>query len=535
MAAALDVRELGNQLDRIDDAQQKHSKELTDVVDKQKDLMHRVEKIGSTDLKRVTQQLDAESGKIVKLQDARKNIEDRLKAAEDLAKANKESNEDEIKRLKQVVAKLEIQAQDMGLMGGGPAAESFGKRFVSHEAFKSWIDRVVKQNDTSRKTTGPIRLKGSMWVRKDSNLTGYGADAVGNIITPLYAPGMKELPKLQTVLRSLIPSISTGGATDSVISYRETGESRVITKLGGAITATDTVITLDSVAGLAAAGGFNQITVTDGTNTETKTVTVVNTATKQVTVSVAFSNSYAVANTTVTATAYIATPAGTLMPHSRSTFGKYTVPLAVLGEIALLQNANLRHIPGLQDLVERRGRNSLAIVEEVNFIRGPGDGDSGIRGVLNDPDIATLTAWSAMAADTNAIDYLVRGYYTLWRAHVQATAALVSVGHHEKISILKGTDGHYVYFVNSQPGVPDRVMTLRLAGSAELSDSEGVMGDLGMAATIYDGLETTAELGFMNDDFGLEQIRLKVKEEVGFGVELPSYMRKLNTDAAPPA
>lgn len=509
-----------NVLDMVTDRLDKLSAENQTNFDAWKSELSKQYGGASPHMKQLTEKLDAVGGTIKTLQE-------------------------EQQRLKRIIADKQLEGRQGDREASGVSTRAaleyraVGTRVTESDAYKEWVESKGR----SHQTTPGILTLGSLWPEQramqmlhamqlahalEKRSTVHDSSLVGDFVTPQYIPGIITLPKRMPVLRPRVRVITA--TSDLMYLDRETEENLFTTKLTADISATDTTAALEELLAIEVEAPFNELIFTDGTNTETKLVSAIN---GNVVTVPAFTNAFSAANTRVLARNISTTAEGVLAPLATDLGEDYKVPIADLAISKRVTLQKLADIPGFQDWMVNRALRALARMSDLNHFYGKGDGAKGIRGIWTDPAVQAFGPWSSQPADTTTIDYVIRSVYAMAVEDYMADTAIVPPLVHQDMTLEKGADKHYVYWINNQPGMPSQLMTLDLVMSSQLRGNDALVGELSAALVIGDRQQATVDIGTENDDLRKRRRTVVINQREGLGIELPGALRKLNFDSKP--
>lgn len=506
-APAPTTSEIESRLATVLESQEKLSKENVKLVDQWRSAVQKGE-AHEAGIKKLSAELEKIGPQLVEMEQQRNALQ-----------ASLDETKRDLVSAKGVIKDLELGLQNRS---SAPPSKHPLHALTESERFKAWHQRAMSGEGGS----ATFEQAGS-WFRTRDALPSMGTAELGGGAEPQYRPGIRQPPEYAlSILRTLIPTLGTTAPT--VVTKRASKLKRYLKLASTVNTSPGTAFVVedkDKTGILPQA----EVTFTEGENAQTVTVQSVSGAT--VTVSPALTYAYTTA-AHVTMDFWTTTPGLTHKPRTALRLDPYNVPIATLAALMRVGNEHLADIPTLRAYLMRVGMQTLAKMESRNFLRGPGDGQTGIRGLMNDPEIEDLPAWSALGADKNILDYLIFGYYELAQVHVRSTAALLSVPFHQRLANLKG-DGRYIFWMDQSPGVPPRIMAMRVEWDSMLTAAQGIMGDFALAATIYDRQLASIAFGLGTSDWEENAQTARAEERVGLGVEQPEYLARLNADAPP--
>lgn len=431
------------------------------------------------------------------------------------------------KKLEQALDALELT----GSKGAGARARrgdvvNPGAAFTASDEYKHFIAARGQRPNGS----APANVR-ELWGQKAPSLV-MDETALGALVIPYYRPGLTELPKNMPILREYVPVLPIP-ATNLVKVDREVSEALTATTVTATVNATDTTAALTSVSGLSTETGFNEITFDNGTTTHTAEISDITDLTVTFSPAIPGGQTYTAANTRVTSRAFTTTSEGALKPQGYDVFQDYDVPVVTLAQWISITTQKLSDIPSVEDAINRRLLNRLARMEDLNCFYGSGASGQP-QGIFTDADVPALGAYSTQDVGDNEVDYLLNAYYALAEENYVADLAIVRPVVHKRITKMKGSDQHYIFFRDGNVGAPERILTMALRWSNQLVGNDAVVGDFGMSCTLYDRQDATISIGMINDDMVKNRRTILGEQRFGFGIELPRGLRTLSYDVAGP-
>lgn len=250
--------------------------------------------------------------------------------------------------------------------------------------------------------------------------------------------------------------------------------------------------------------------------------------------------SNAVEYVTITSTTRAATPVaeGAVKPEATMAVDTATQPVRTLAVHMPVTEQQLQDIPQVEGMVENELLYDLGKLEEEQVVFGDGTGQN-LLGIMN---TAGVNAARTVAGDTN-LDRIRRAMTDI-RVNGYAPNA---VGIHpidwEEIVLTKGTDDHYLYLVFPTEDGGARVWGIRVVETVATQDDSGgaatpqrviLVGDYQRGATLWDRMQASVAVGWINDQFIRNMRTLRAEERVAFGVKRPGAFVYIETQAEVP-
>lgn len=212
-------------------------------------------------------------------------------------------------------------------------------------------------------------------------------------------------------------------------------------------------------------------------------------------------------------------------PEATMVVDTATQPVRTLAVHMPVTEQQLQDIPQVEGMIENELLYDLGKLEEEQVIFGDGTGQN-LLGIMN---TSGVNAARTVAGDTN-LDRIRRAMTDI-RVNGYAPNA---VGIHpidwEDIVLTKGTDDHYLYLVFPTEDGGARVWGIRVVETVATQDDSAavttpqrviLVGDYQRGATLWDRMQASVAVGWINDQFIRNMRTLRAEERVAFGVKRP--------------
>lgn len=455
---------------------------------------------------------------------------------EKLAAAQAES-----KRLADIIADIETAPRKKSNHGHekAPVTKSLGHRVTRSLDFAQGVKNAQRLGANGKPS--PIMVNvGSIWGKTrnapadmidqiikaglEGKTVDFDDDSVGTGVNPQYIPGLVEFPKLMPMIRLLVPAMATT-ETNLIKLDREKQELPLVARVTAVSNIGDTTINVDNVTGFSTSTGWATVYLDNGSDpVETNTVTTIT----------ADSSGDGSGVLTVTATGialavgdrvyaqrFGVTPEGDLAPRSLDEYEDYEVAVAELSTFVRANAVKLSDITYLEQFIERRLLNRIARMEDLHCFYGPG-GTGKIKGIFADTAVAESTRTGGTYQD-----HIIGGIYSVWGRYYQPMDVVVALSIHQALTTAKDSTGRYLFWSDQQAGTPMQMHVARLHGHNQLSATHGVVGDFGMACTIFDREDAQVEIGYNNDDMQRRKKTILAYERLAFAIEQPNALQRL--------
>ena len=200
-------------------------------------------------------------------------------------------------------------------------------------------------------------------------------------------------------------------------------------------------------------------------------------------------------------------PEGELKPESGLTFDISTATVKTIAHWIPATRQALSDAAQLQNYIDNRLRYGLKLEEDRQILYGDGTGEN-LQGIMTDDGIQDA---GAAAAGDNSVDHLRRSLTRVILAGYPATGVVMHPTAWEEIELMKGDDGHYLWF-NLGDGVNPRLFRLPVVQTPAMAETDYLMGAFGLGAQLWDRMQTEVRIGEPGDYF-LRNLQAILAEE----------------------
>ena len=214
-----------------------------------------------------------------------------------------------------------------------------------------------------------------------------------------------------------------------------------------------------------------------------------------------------------------------LKPESDLTFTLATTNVRTIATWIPVSRRILQDAPQLQSYIDNDLTNELRVALENEVISGSGTGEH-FTGILNTSGILTRTQGSgsrSSGSDTVA-DTIRRGITDVVLQYYTPNVIVLNPTDAETVELTKDTTGQYVMVMDAVTG---RMWRIAVAQTAALTAKTGLVGDLRMAATLWDRSQLEIRVGEPNDLFLRNALAILAELRAAFAVVRPSAVEKL--------
>ena len=220
-------------------------------------------------------------------------------------------------------------------------------------------------------------------------------------------------------------------------------------------------------------------------------------------------------------------PEGQLKPESDLSFEVNTASAKTIAHWIAVTRQAIADASQLRTYIDGRLRYGLKLEEEKQILYGDGTGDN-LQGILTDPDIQSM---GAPAGTDNIVDHLRRALTRVILAGYPATGVVLHPTTWETIELMKGDDGHYLWF-NLGDGVNPRLFRLPVVQTPGIAENDGLVGAFGLGAQLWDREQTEVRIGEPGDYFLRNMQALLAEERIMLTTFRPEAFVRVGTGAA---
>lgn len=214
-----------------------------------------------------------------------------------------------------------------------------------------------------------------------------------------------------------------------------------------------------------------------------------------------------------------------LKPESDYTFTLQTTNVRTIATWIAASRRVLQDAPQLQNYIDNDLTQMLRIALENQVISGNGTGEN-FTGILNTSGILTRTQGSgsrALVGDTVA-DTIRRSITDVMLQFYTPNVVVLNPTDAESVELTKDSTGQYVQVIDAATG---RIWRVAHVETAALTAKTGLVGDLKMAATLWDRSQLEIRVGEPNDFFLRNAVAILAELRAAFAVVRPSAVEKL--------
>lgn len=220
-------------------------------------------------------------------------------------------------------------------------------------------------------------------------------------------------------------------------------------------------------------------------------------------------------------------------PEATMGYTEASAPVRTLAVHMPVTEQQLQDVPQMQNLIDNRLRYDLRRLEEKQMMWGSGTGQN-LAGII---PLAGVTAISRTVTDTQNLDRIRIGITDVLVNGYEPNALVIHPYDWEAIVLLKDDTKNYLWTIVTDPQTGNsRVWGLAVvesvaAKSPSTTTRDFVVGDFLRGATLYDRQLATVDVGWIDDQFILNQRTVRAEERVAFAVHAPKAFKKYETAA----
>lgn len=217
-------------------------------------------------------------------------------------------------------------------------------------------------------------------------------------------------------------------------------------------------------------------------------------------------------------------------PQAAMSFDSITVPVKTLAVWIPVEEQQLADMPQLAGIINNELVYDLNKLVEELVIYGDGTGED-FDGII--PDTGVLAA-RTVGGDT-LIDIARRMITDVRRDGYEPNGITIDPLDWETIVLEKGSDNRYVWVVVTEAATTRLWATpvIETVAMTNLADDARnmIVGDWRRGATLWDRMDSTISVGWINDQFTKNQRTILAELRAAFGVKRPKAFRKYETAA----
>lgn len=206
--------------------------------------------------------------------------------------------------------------------------------------------------------------------------------------------------------------------------------------------------------------------------------------------------------------------------ESAITFNKYNIPIETIAHHLKVSKQLLADAPAVVSYIENRLRWGVEAKVDEQLMNGNGTSPQ-LMGLL---DSGNYTVYTPTSGD-NLIQAINRAKYQLWAIGYVADTVYVNPADWgaQEIERESTTGGMYLY---GAPGTVAGVnpFGLRVVITPRITAGTFLLGQVAVAAGVWNRSGATIEMGYENDDFTKNLVTLLAEVRLGLGVEVPAAM-----------
>lgn len=208
---------------------------------------------------------------------------------------------------------------------------------------------------------------------------------------------------------------------------------------------------------------------------------------------------------------------GATKPESTLAYTQISSPVQKIATTLPLTEEVLDDVPSMQSMVNDRLALMVLLEEEVEILSGSGTppdltgfyNTSGIQTQAKSTDPAPDAAYKAMTLVRNTVGF------------ADPSAWIFHPTDWQNIKLLRTTTGEYIWGNPAEVG-PDRLWGLPVVQTIAATLGTGLTGDFRMYSHISRRMGLRIDVGFINDDFTKNLLRIRAEERLSLEVYRPT-------------
>ncbi|MGH8953155.1 MAG: phage major capsid protein [Acidimicrobiia bacterium] len=235
---------------------------------------------------------------------------------------------------------------------------------------------------------------------------------------------------------------------------------------------------------------------------------------------------------------------GSTKPESTIAFDVATAPVRTLAVWMPVTEQQLADFGQIRMMIDQFLRFDIMRLEEYQSIWGDGTGTD-LLGIMDTPNVTQFTrnlSGSIGAGSTVTILDKIRGAMSdVQVLNYEPNGVIVHPFDFEQLVLQKGSDDHYLRQVFPTEDGQMRVFSLRIVvtnAAESYRDGLGthqrvaIIGDFRRGATLWDRMQASVEVGFIDKQFIQNTRTIRAEERVAFAVWRPRAFKWIETVAA---
>lgn len=216
-------------------------------------------------------------------------------------------------------------------------------------------------------------------------------------------------------------------------------------------------------------------------------------------------------------------------PQADAEYEKRSTEVKTIAVWIPVTEQQLQDMPALINLIQEDMLWDVRKEEEEQVVWGDATGDN-LDGL--DKNIAAADA----GGYTSLIDLIRRAVTQVRVSGYAPNGVAIHPEDWETIELEKGSDGHYIWAIIRDELGP-RIWSMRVAESIAMDDPDStdrlvIVGDWRRGATLFDRMQASIAIGWINDFFIRNLRAIRAEERVALAVRRPDAFRKIVVSAS---
>lgn len=211
-----------------------------------------------------------------------------------------------------------------------------------------------------------------------------------------------------------------------------------------------------------------------------------------------------------------------------------TAPVRTIAVHIPVTEQQLMDVPQIRNLIDNRLMYDLRRTEEKQFLYGSGVGQN-LTGILPLSSVPSITR---TVTDITDLDRIRLGISDISVAGGEANAVVIHPYDWDEIALLKDDNKNYIWTIVTDANTGNsRVWGIQVVETVAAKNPASaqrymLVGDFKRGATVWDRQAATIDVGYIDDQFILNQRTIRAEERLAFGVHNPKWFAKYETNAA---
>jgi len=220
-------------------------------------------------------------------------------------------------------------------------------------------------------------------------------------------------------------------------------------------------------------------------------------------------------------------------PDSTLDFNLETVSVTTIAHHLCVSRQAIDDVNQLQAYIDQRLVYGLALEEDAQLLYGDGSSPN-LQGLLAPNSGIQRRLWSEGEVNDTKLDAIRRGITDARLAHYPVTGLVMNPRDWQNIQLIKGDDGHYIWFNVPVANGDMRLWAVPVVESTAIEDGSVLMGGFDLGATIWDRQQAMVRISeHHNDNFTKNLITILAEQRLALAIYRPESFVEVEFDEAP--